>query len=704
MSNKFAQLDEECLASHVEQFLVPYFSVSSVATFIRNEKAFEKTYIFADYSPTDSLSSIIGKVYHDTIKDFFLAWQAGEKLTFAEAAERSFYHLDRIGAHRYRPQKAKSIVEQQAAALKSVNSLILNFFNELPVYEQEIAHIVAVEPKIVEFITLCGVDIPLPMKVQPDLLYIDFAENLSLLDHKAKSVYTAEGDITTKYGNQTIGYTQAITPWILKQEDILANFPTAKNGVQKFTFIENKHTANRDGSNQIMKIEMDLKDSREIYETLLFEAVYRLIEAVQNPDHIYTINPNDYFEDQSELLDFWVKTHIEGLEGFPNLTPNQIRILQKRKVNIRRGAISAVPKNVIEAFKNPKNFTHVTLEDMTGKSPAERIEYRLRLLNFPARVEHVIAGHSCDTYLLAVAQGLKIKSIFNYAMDIANALGKPDVRIAQDLVKYKGDSFVSVEVNREPHEKTMVKLGALPDGLKIPLGQNNFGEMVSWDLANPSTPHMMIAGASGSGKSVAIKTIIAAATKKKVKVVILDPKYEFTDYSDKYEVLNELEDIEAFMELMVAEVDRIFKAKGATGNAENRTLIIFDEAADCFAKQTKKKTTEVENGHYANGMPKTKTIADPKFKTLEENILILAQKARSAGFHLVLAAQRFSTKVLTGDAKANFPARLCLTVASSVDSKVMLDEAGAEKLSGKGDALYSSPEHGEPVRIQCYTI
>lgn len=680
--NKFAQLDAECLSSHLEGFLIPHWSISAISDFIRNEKAFEKKYIFCDYSKQDSLPSIIGSAYHKGLMAFFKKYKDGYKMTYAELTEAAFAELDRIGANRYRPQKGKTIADLQNTALKELNSLLLNFWSEFDSYEQEIGEIIAVEPKIVEFVCLNGVEVPLPLKVGTDLIFINKKGELCILDHKAKHTYTDEGEVTLKYGNQTIANTLAVNEWILKQEDVLAKYPKAKKGVVKFYYYENKISKNRDGSNQIRQIPIDIEQSRALYESLLFEGVFKLMEAVQNPDYIYTVNPHDFFEDSGEILDFWVKTHIEGLEGFPNLKPNQLRILKKKKELVRRASLASIPKNIIKQFQNPKNFTSVTYEDMQDKSNSERIEYRLRLMNYKAEVKHIVPGYSCDTYLLQVGAGLKINQIYGFRMDIANALGKADVRILNNLIKYKGDSYVAIEVNKEKEEKKPLHLtdSDLTSGFKFPIGKDNFGELISWDVGNPSTPHLMIAGASGSGKSVAIKTIISVALKKGIEVVILDPKYEFDEYTKSCEVYSELDDIETFMGVQVIEMDKIFKTKGARGNSDNKRLIIFDEAADCFARQTKIK-----------GCP-----------TLEQNTLILAQKARSAGIHLVLAAQRFSVKVLSGDAKANFSSRLCLTVSSAVDSKVMLDEAGAEKLSGQGDALYTSPEHGEPVRIQCF--
>jgi S-DNA-T family DNA segregation ATPase FtsK/SpoIIIE len=295
--------------------------------------------------------------------------------------------------------------------------------------------------------------------------------------------------------------------------------------------------------------------------------------------------------------------------------------------------------------------------------------------------------------LLQVGVGVKINQIFGYRMDIANAAGVPDVRILNSLVQYGDNSYISVEINKvEINKKERKPLLMSPENLptgdfKFPIGRDNFNNEVVWDIGNPSTPHLLVAGASGSGKSVALTTIIEAALKKGMKVGILDPKFEFVDLDgrDGVTVVNGQDEVEAFMAEKVAEMDEIYQNKGAKGNTNNKQLIVFDEASDCFTRQRRPGKGE-------------------DFKTLEDNTLLLAQKARSAGIHMVLSSQRFSVKVMTGDAKANFPTRLCLTVASAVDSKVMLDEDGAEKLNGKGDALYRSPEMGEPVRIQTYMM
>jgi hypothetical protein len=167
--------------------------------------------------------------------------------------------------------------------------------------------------------------------------------------------------------------------------------------------------------------------------------------------------------------------------------------------------------------------------------------------------------------------------------------------------------------------------------------------------------------------------------------------------------LTELEDIEQFIAEQVAYMDEIFKTKGARGNSSNKKIIFFDEVADCLSRQTKERRMDVLDGMTKDGVEKMRSVVDKEFKTLEDNLLILAQKSRSAGIHLVLAAQRFSAQILTGDVKANFTTRLALTAAKKVDSVVMIDEGGAELLSGEGDGLIVSPKLKGTVRVQCFS-
>jgi len=238
----------------------------------------------------------------------------------------------------------------------------------------------------------------------------------------------------------------------------------------------------------------------------------------------------------------------------------------------------------------------------------------------------------------------------------------------------------------------------------IGLGVDNYQQTVYWDIENHSAPHMLVCGATGSGKSVFLRSTIEYALLGGVsEIYIFDPKHEFLKYSSisGVTVVNDISDIELQIMLLVEEMEKRVKS-----HSTKKTLIIFDEFADAVANS--RKGNELNNygeeiiGFYKSGAPKTKRVVKSVDKSLEENLRILLQKGRSSGFRIISATQRASTKVITGDAKVNFPVQVCFRVPKDIDSMVVIDEPGAESLNGRGDGLIKSPEYMNVVRFQAF--
>jgi hypothetical protein len=287
-------------------------------------------------------------------------------------------------------------------------------------------------------------------------------------------------------------------------------------------------------------------------------------------------------------------------------------------------------------------------------------------------------------------------------MDIANALGVPSVRIQKDLYVLMGKSYIAVEAAKAREGTLHFDPGqAEPD--RIPLGFDNFGRKLVWDVTNPSTPHILVCGSTGSGKSVFLASTIEFAKQLGFdSIEIFDPKHEFLSYrGGPVSVYNDIEDIETIMEGLVEEMNARVKS-----GVSKQTLIVFDEFADAVANSRKGVDLNVyemqQVGEYADGRPKMKRVQTGTKKGLEENLRILLQKGRSTGYRIVAATQRASAKVITGDAKVNFPVQICFKVPKEVDSSVVLDEPGGEALTGKGDGLLKSPEYGAVVRFQAF--
>jgi S-DNA-T family DNA segregation ATPase FtsK/SpoIIIE len=687
--NMYKSYTPEQLEELFSNFLVDSWSYSKVSSFARNEKAFEMQYIFGLYSRS-SATTVAGNAYHQALQYYFLKKKEGVTLDLVELEQSAFAYIDGIEANRWKIQKTTPTVEAcQKKAIDIVTALLRNFCAEKEVYEEDIKDIIDVELRCEEWLTVNGVDIPLPCHLVIDLVARTHRNTTAVIDHKSKTSYTPDEEIALAIGRQAITY-------VLGYE--------AKTGipVDEVWFMENKHSQNKDKSPQIHKFPVVIDaNTRRLYEALLYEPLKRMIEAVSNPDYVYLINESDNLVDKAELYDFWCRTMICEVDDF-NVEEAKKELIGKRLKKIRDSSLNMVTPTVIKRFKeNAEKFITYDLTDK-NMTQEQKIEHVLRSFSVLAKVAHTFEGYSSNTYLLEVGAGVKVASIYQYKLDIANALNVPTVRFSREMVIHEGKSFLSVEFAKKRDKDLLFNPGDL-QGFKIPIGKDNFNNTVVWDLDNHSTPHALICGATGSGKSVCVKSIIEYAKLAGVtKVVILDPKYEFMAYARAgYQVINEISAIEQKMKELVNHMQQLVQS----GKSE-KLLVVFDEFADAVANSRKgndlKVYGDVVVGQYASGMPKIQTRHVDTEKSLEENLRILLQKGRSVGIRVVAATQRASVKVITGDAKVNFPVQICFRVPKATDSQVVLDEAGAEGLAGMGDGLMKSPQYNDIVRFQAY--
>ena len=564
--------------------------------------------------------------------------------------------------------------------------LVRNFYGERDLYLEDIEKVIAVEARYEEWLTVNGVDIPLPCHAIIDLVLRLKDGRTVIVDHKGKGAYSDGKEVALVHGKQAVTY-------------VLAFEKATGIQVDEVWFIENKYTSNKDNTPQLRKfvIAMD-PDSRRLYEAMLYEPLRRMIEATSDPDYIYTVNDSDNLSDKAELYAFWAKTMIAEVDDF-NIPDDKKELIKKRQRKIKDASLAMISPKVITDFrKEAASFITYDLS-MSDMSNSEKIVHVLRTFGMTTNVAYAIQGYSSDTYLLEVSAGVKIDKIYGFRRNIANALNVSGVRISNNLIVYDGKSYLSIEAG---HKRTRDLLwdGKYLDGMKIPVGIDNYGRTVVWDLDNHATPHMLICGATGSGKSVSIISTIAYAQQAGIRdIVVMDPKYEFTGMFDGVRVINEIRDIERAMKDLVDEMGRRARSGG-----RDKILVVFDEFADAVSAARSGKELdireEVIDGYYASGAPKKRMVVTGREKSLEENLKILLQKGRSLGFRIIAATQRASTNVITGDAKVNFPVQVCFRVPKAIDSKVVLDEEGAESLQGKGDGLMRSPEYEDLVRFQ----
>ena len=332
---------------------------------------------------------------------------------------------------------------------------------------------------------------------------------------------------------------------------------------------------------------------------------------------------------------------------------------------------------------------------------ASKLQKTLYSFGVSAKVENVSVGPAITRYELKPAEGVRVSKIANLADDIALNLAAKTIRIEAPI---PGKQAVGIEVPNEEsemvHIREILETDAFTNSkskLAFALGKDVSGEAVVADIAK--MPHVMIAGATGSGKSVCINTLISSiiykAKPSEVKLVMVDPK------------IVELSVYNGIPHLLIPVVTDPKKAAGALAWAVQEMENRYTMFASKGVRDLKGYNEAVEQKGELGKLPHIVIIIDELADLMmvakgdvEDAICRLAQKARAAGMHLVIATQRPSVDVITGLIKANIPSRIAFAVSSQVDSRTILDQVGAEKLLGKGDMLFFPTGAPKPTRIQ----
>ena len=335
------------------------------------------------------------------------------------------------------------------------------------------------------------------------------------------------------------------------------------------------------------------------------------------------------------------------------------------------------------------------------KKNAQMLIETLHSFNVDATITDISCGPTVTRYELKPAAGIRISKITNLADDIALNLAATHVRIEAPI---PGKAAVGIEVpNTVKNTVTMRELIDTPEfyeqrsKLSAGLGKDIAGKCVYCDIAK--MPHLLVAGTTGSGKSVCMNSIITSilyrAKPDEVKFLMIDPKQvEFSKYA-------------GIPHLLVPVVTDPRKAAGALGWAVSEMLQRYQRLSQVGVRDIEGYNKYVKKHEDMEPMPKICIFIDEFAdlmmaapKEVEDSVCRLAQMARAVGMHLVIATQRPSVDVITGLIKANISSRIALTVSSQIDSRTILDSAGAEKLLGHGDMLYSPIGASKPIRVQ----
>lgn len=333
------------------------------------------------------------------------------------------------------------------------------------------------------------------------------------------------------------------------------------------------------------------------------------------------------------------------------------------------------------------------------------LEDTFKSFGISATVESAVVGPSITKYEIKLATGVRVNRVANLADDLALALAAKDVRIE---VPIPGKSLVGVEIpNKETATVGFREMweAAKTDPeklLEVPLGKALDGTIKTFDLAR--MPHLLVAGSTGSGKSVAVNGIIASILMKarpsQVKFLMIDPKMvELSVYNDIPQLLIPVvtnpRKASRALQRVVDEMERRYELFSRRGV---RNITGYNEKLEKFNAESDEKEIP---------LPLIVVIVDEladlmmvASKEVEDAIIRLGQKARAAGIHMILATQRPSVDVISGLIKANVPSRVAFAVSSGTDSRTILDANGAEKLLGRGDMLFKPIDENHPLRLQ----
>lgn len=654
-----------------DDFPLAHISSSSIIKFSSNPLLFKITYVNRDYYDTTiSASAVLGQAFHHAMETYF----GGNDTMIASSEEEAIANGLKVGM---------SFLEQYndgfityTTGIQNKQDLFDKFtfcFNEyVTKYPYQINSVISVEEEILEHIDIewKGKRLTLPVKLKGylDKVFDDNGE-LAIEDYKVVGQFSDPDKID---GAKII---QAIQYYLLA-------YARYNRAPKKFIFTEVKHTKNSAQSQakflaehghpmeQVQRYEI-IFDEHELYFEFYFRMYEDLIRAL-NGEQVYVPNVYSLYDNEIGII-----AYIHRLD----VPENSAKLMRKHQVNnitelLKKemqsaGNMRKLMKMAEKAFVQAKNINYEAMK------PEEKIQTKMMEHGMLIQFDSIIQGASVDMYRYTPSIGLKMSRIRNYVDDVEQVLGIAGIRI---LAPIPGSTMVGFEIPRE--ERTFPKLPAM-DGFNLAIGQTIDGNVRRFDIRQ--APHMLVAGSTGSGKSVFLNAVIHQLLNiKNAQLYLFDPKQVELSH---FEGMKGVAQYESDAKKIALSLDNLVK------EMENR--------------YSEMKARKVKNISELGGMPYLFVIIDEYADLtirggVEGNIQLIAQKGRACGIHLIIATQRASTRIINGDIKINFPTRVVFKMAKGVDSRVMLDEDGAEKLLGKGDCLFAGDSGIE--RLQGYSI
>lgn len=646
---------------------VDHLSYSAIVTFLNNQVEFQKRYIAKIYDNPKTPSLVVGTSFHKAMETFYdkdggdvqAAIEAGlEEMSYVSDSEIDF---GKTGS--------------REKMMQDYTRLVNKYFEEAPHYDE----VVDVEKRLEASIA------NVPMVGVIDMVVRD--NGLRLIDYKTVTAYSPDDEESYKYLMQAYIYL------VLAEAEY-------NQEVTEVVFKEIKKTINRDGSPQCRDVAFD-RQSVLAFAPIAKKIITNVFEYVNDDRSKFFPNMNDRMNGANSM-DI-IANQQEGFDA------------AKIKRQVR----------VADTFEQQ----NVVIDDGTG-TDEEKILRKLIEFGISGKMGETYVGPQVIKYTMQPNRGVSMKRIADKASDLAIALESESVRIEAPIA---GTNLVGIEIpNKERKVVPLTDEYLNPGTFKFPIGMDAFGKVHYCDIIK--TPHLLIAGHTGAGKSVMINVILDCLTKQltpeQMKLVLIDPKevelamYEGDEHLDG-DITTDPKDASEKFHWLVEEMGRRYKElrKHRVRDIADypgdmpRIVVVVDEFADLMMTSKKNPLSNVDyeglkdaildevtltGGKLTKAALKAavKRVNDNTPPSAEESIIRLAQKARAVGIHLILATQRPSADVVTGLIKANIPTKIAFSVTNSLNSKIILDEVGAESLTGKGDLLYSDPTAKSLQRLQ----
>lgn len=613
---------------------------------------------------TRSSTTVLGEAVHEGLKAFlggsdehpvFATDTDEERLKYAYDATLSFLNKYPDGFIDYK-KNVPNRTSLEELALTSIAGYIKEWdrseHKEMIYVENKLQESVRVKIKNKE------IELPIPLVGYADHVYLDNQDRVRIDDHKTVFRYS---DADSVDGGKLL---QAGMYYLL----VYATYGKAPYDI---TFREYKISKNSDGSPQTKEYQIIYAEMPMVFD-LLFRFYQDVTDALLGK-MVYVPNIFAMFDRDVALL-----AYIYRLD--------EPDVLKKEKQKAKIEDIAVLMQQKMAKNRNLKKFmeaksslftSHVTL-NYQKMQIHEKIKYKLMEHGMAVNFSDKVEGLTVDLYRYEPSVGIKMTTIEKYKKDIEQALGTDGVRI---LAPIPNTALIGFEVPKT--KRQFVPLGSDQSNIamdNIYIGVDVYGVSKTLDLRE--MPHLLVAGTTGSGKSMFLQTILMQLGQlpaEEVVFTLLDPKMvELVQYENHKNTLfyeDEIEKIQTVLANLVGEMNTryaLFKKYKVKSIDKYRELsrgglpyivVVVDEFADLI----------MQKGALA--------------KDIKDCMILLAQKARAAGIHLIITTQRPSTKVVDGLIKANFPTRIAFKTASKVDSEIILDRSGAEVLLGKGDML-----------------